>query len=277
MSKQIKKLGLTIKILLVGLCYSLSFNAASAENNNDKETQDTAKSHTQENKKKPENNTDILSANEPIYFVIGGSEDIKARFQFSFKYRIFDDDSTVLKHASWLENFHFAYTQTSLWNLSEDSAPFEDSSYRPSFFVDLYQHNELSLKPAFIRTGYEHESNGQAGDVSRSIDTAYIWPFWGGTYQGTEWFVAPKIWSYLAKGNHNSDISDYRGYSEIWFQYGNENSWLIATKLRPGKLGHPSHLAKGICAQHFSILTRLRNVLRLPLNIYFAVLVSAIS
>lgn len=182
-----------------------------------------------------------LSVNEPIYFVAGGSDKLKARFQFSFKYRIFEEDGTLLKKAPWLASLHFAYTQTSLWNLSDDSAPFEDSSYRPSFFFDIQGNNELSLMPAFVRTGYEHESNGQADEESRSMDTAYIWPFWGGQYRGRDWFVAPKIWTYLVKGGENPDISKYRGYSEIYFQYGNEDSWLIATKFRPGRLSHSAY------------------------------------
>jgi len=179
-----------------------------------------------------------LSVNEPIYFVYGGSDDLKARFQFSFKYRIFEKGGTVVNHAPWLKNFNFAYTQTSLWDLSNDSAPFEDSSYRPSFFFDIQKSNALSWVPAFIRTGYEHESNGQAGADSRSMDTAYLWAFWGGRFKGRDWFIGPKVWSYLQKADENQDIEEFKGYGELWLQYGNEDSWLLATKFRPGRLSH---------------------------------------
>lgn len=190
---------------------------------------------------RPDQQVAALSVNEPIYFVVGGSSELKARFQFSFKYRIFEEDGLALEKAPWLRNLHFAFTQTSLWNLSDDSAPFEDSSYRPSFFFDIYRSSKPSWRPAFIRTGYEHESNGQAGAVSRSMDTAYIWPFWGGQYRSRDWFVAPKLWTYLAKGGENPDISEYRGYNEIYFQYGNEDSWLLAMKVRPGRLNHSAY------------------------------------
>lgn len=182
-----------------------------------------------------------LSINEPIYFVLGGSSELKARFQFSFKYRIFEEGGAPLKKMPWLKNLHFAFTQTSLWNLSDDSAPFEDSSYRPSFFFDIYRSNQPGWRPSFVRTGYEHESNGQAGAMSRSMDTAFIWPFWTGQYRGRDWFIAPKVWTYLSKGNENPDISQYRGYNEIYLQYGNEDSWLLAVKVRPGRFDHSAY------------------------------------
>lgn len=61
-----------------------------------------------------------LTVYEPMYLIAGGEygEDIKARFQFSFKYRIFDPQSSLVKSTPWLKKFYLAYTQTSLWNLS---------------------------------------------------------------------------------------------------------------------------------------------------------------
>lgn len=172
-----------------------------------------------------------LSVNEPMYFVIGGGGDIKGRFQFSFKYRIFDQDSRFVRNAGWLGGIHFAYTQTSLWNLSADSAPFEDSSYRPSIFWD-FPTRQKGLIPAFIRTGFEHESNGQGDASSRSINTLFFWPFWGGEWLGRDWIVAPKLYAYLDKGEFNQDIEEYRGYADLWLRYGHEDSWLLSTTLR---------------------------------------------
>lgn len=177
-----------------------------------------------------------LSVNEPMYLVLGGSGDIKGRFQFSFKYRIFDEDSSIVRNTGWLGGVHFAYTQTSLWNLSADSLPFEDSSYRPSLFWDFYT-RQKGWSPTFIRTGYEHESNGQAGDTSRSIDTFIFWPFWGGQWHGRDWLIAPKYYAYLAKGEFNEDIAEYRGYTDLWLRYGNEDDWLVSSILRHGDGG----------------------------------------
>lgn len=172
-----------------------------------------------------------LSVNEPIYIVLGGRGDTKARFQFSFKYRIFDDDSDIVKDYNWLKNMHFAYTQTSLWNLSADSAPFEDSSYRPSLFWDIFTEKN-GFWPSLIRTGIEHESNGRDEEASRSIDTLFFWPFWGGTWHERDWLIAPKAYAYTSRGEYNKNIDDYRGYVDLYIRYGRENDWLLSTTLR---------------------------------------------
>ena len=179
----------------------------------------------------------ILSVNEPMYFIVGGSDDTKARFQFSFKYRIFDNESNFINKQSWLKGLHFSYTQTSLWNLSKNSAPFEDSSYKPSFFWDNETHQKNFL-PQFIRTGFEHESNGQTDEKSRSINTLYFWPFWRGKRQGNDWLIGPKFYYYLTKDEFNDDIEKYRGYVDLWLRYGKEDSWLISSILRHGESDH---------------------------------------
>jgi hypothetical protein len=59
-------------------------------------------------------NEPALSVNEPMYFVIGGSGGATARFQFSFKYRLFDPDSLPVSWLPPLAGLHFGYTQTSI-------------------------------------------------------------------------------------------------------------------------------------------------------------------
>lgn len=172
-----------------------------------------------------------LSVNEPIYFVLGGRDRVKARLQYSFKYRIFDEDGLFVQQAEWLRGLHLSYTQSSLWNISETSAPFEDSSYRPSLFWDLFS-NESVYFPSFIRSGYEHESNGQAGDSSRSIDTLFAWLFWDGQIGDYQWIVAPKLYGYLTTGGENEDIDEFRGYVDLYLRFGNEDGLLLSTTIR---------------------------------------------
>ncbi len=67
---------------------------------------------------------------------------------------------------------HFAYTQTSFWNLKSASKPFDDTSYKPELF---FLSSGSSLFPTkinrlFIQTGYQHESNGRDGESSRATD-----------------------------------------------------------------------------------------------------------
>ncbi|MDN3515986.1 phospholipase A [Aquisalimonas lutea] len=180
-----------------------------------------------------------LTVHEPLYFVVGrgAGEDTKARFQLSFKYRILDRKSLLARNAPWLADIHFGYTQTSLWNWDEESAPFEDSSYRPSVFWQtgrLHGPNSGS----FLRIGVEHESNGQAGDESRSLNTAFVQPGLSLDVLDRELLLAPTFHAYLDKGRYNTDIEDYRGYGDLLLRYGNDDSWVVQTRYRYGLGGH---------------------------------------
>jgi hypothetical protein len=110
-----------------------------------------------------------LSENEPMYFVVGARERWTARFQISFKYRLFDYDAGFGKERPWLTGLYFAYTQTSLWDLEGESAPFFDTSYRPSLFWRWLRTDQQTWIDG-VRIGVEHESNGQSGIESRSIN-----------------------------------------------------------------------------------------------------------
>ena len=175
-----------------------------------------------------------LSINEPMYFVVGKDDgETIARFQFSFKYLMFDADSTVVKNVSWLRNFNFAYTQASLWNLSADSKPFEDTNYRPSFFWEFLR-DRGGLSPVFLRTGYEHESNGQGGEESRSIDTLFFFPAWATLIKNHQLIIGTKLYCYLDQERNNRNIENYRGYADLLLRYGNEDGWLANMLYRHG-------------------------------------------
>lgn len=184
-------------------------------------------------------NEPALSANEPMYFVLGGRDRATARFQFSFKYRLFDPDSLPVAWFPPLSGLHFGYTQTSLWDLSTASAPFHDTSYRPSFF---WQGASLGkgLMPNLLRGGFEHESNGKDGVSSRSLNILFAQPVWSTIFaDGRTLFVAPKFYGYLDKAD-NPDIQHYRGYADWIFRYGHEGGWLLTSLLRRGTAGHGS-------------------------------------
>lgn len=184
-------------------------------------------------------NEPALSANEPMYFVIGGEGGTTARFQLSFKYRLFDPDSLPVEWFPPLSGLHFGYTQTSRWDLGADSAPFYDTSYRPSFF---WQGASLGkgLMPDLLRGGFEHESNGKDGASSRSLNILFAQPVWSGEFaDGRALIAAPKFYVYLDK-NDNPDIQRYRGYADWIFRYGREEDWILTTQLRQGTGGHGS-------------------------------------
>lgn len=175
-----------------------------------------------------------LSFYEPIYFAAGKNGDQDAKFQLSFKYRIFMPDD--LRSRAFFDNLYFAYTQRSLWDLSEESKPFKDTSYMPSVFYYL---PDIGLRSRFfsamgIAAGVGHESNGQAGGASRSINIAFVQPTWAfGNVNDTHLSVSPKLYYYLQK-SENPDIAKYRGYMDLLVKYGSPNGLQLATTLRKG-------------------------------------------
>jgi outer membrane phospholipase A len=183
-----------------------------------------------------------LSANEPMYLVFGGNDGMDARFQLSFKYRLFDARSLPARLFAPLGRMHVGYTQTSLWDLSDKSRPFRDTSYRPSLFWQgaLPATPGRPWLPAYLRGGYEHESNGKDGDKSRSIDILFAQPAWRADFAaGRTLFFAPKLFAYLDRDD-NRDIARYRGHVDWNLRYGDEAGWVLGARLRRGTAGHGS-------------------------------------
>lgn len=182
-----------------------------------------------------------LSANEPLYFVVGSSSerDFDARFQLSFKYRPFDPDARVAQYLPPLSNLYFAYTQTSLWDLGGNSSPFEDTSYRPSVYYK-WSGAGRGIVPDGWSVGLEHESNGRDGADSRSINTAFIKPTWNLDFaHGRRLTLSPKFYQYLEKSD-NSDIYKYRGYVDFQARFGREDGAILTALYRQGTGGHSS-------------------------------------
>ncbi|OWY31402.1 phospholipase A [Herbaspirillum robiniae] len=185
-------------------------------------------------------NSSRLSFNEPMYFQIGNSGDnTNAKFQLSFKFRLFVPDDPRSK--SLLDNLYFGYTQFSLWDLSAPSAPFRDTSYRPSVFYylpDVGIQNRVFSRIG-IATGLEHESNGKDGAESRSINTYFIQPTLNvGNLNDYHLTVSPKVYAYLGPTRDNPDIGAYRGHMDLKLAYGKPDGWELATTLRRGNGNH---------------------------------------
>lgn len=170
-----------------------------------------------------------LSRYEPVYFGMGGNGGLNAKFQLSLKYQPFD-----------LIPAYFSYSQTSLWDLHDNSAPFYDTSYRPRLF---FQNEELWVsrnnKVRFgIESGFAHESNGhEAGSQERSIYLLYGRPRLDWTAPDEyHFYVSPMVYGYLDKAD-NPDIADYRGYADLLIGV-NKNGWRLNTTLRKGAKAH---------------------------------------
>lgn len=176
-----------------------------------------------------------LSVNEPIYFVVGGDGD--ARFQLSFNYRLFSPEGPVVKLMPLLKGLHIGYTQNSFWDLGEDSKPFRDTSYRPSLFWQGKMEGRAWL-PQTWKAGYEHESNGEEDEESRSIDTLFFEPKWQKEFAGGNVLTFnPRIRAYLDK-DENPDIHRYRGYVNWAMQYGKDDGWKFSAQYLQGTAGY---------------------------------------
>ena len=133
--------------------------------------------------------TSNISFYKPTYFLFGTDLD-KTKFQISFKYNIFNPQSEMVERFSWLTGVHFAYTQTSYWNLESDSVPFEDTSYMPELFwvSKNFVSGDSGLRGVFLKSGFQHESNGpkseRRGESSRSTNFLYIQPIFSFYRQG---------------------------------------------------------------------------------------------
>ena len=180
-----------------------------------------------------------LSAHEPVYFLAGTRNGLNARYQLSFKDRIFDKESTPAQWLPALGQLHFGYTQTATWDLGVDSRPFHDTSYRPTLFWQKRLDYGESM-PRYLRAGYEHESNGRDGANSRSINLAYVQPAWRADFDDNKSLIfAPRFYSYLDK-DENADIARYRGYADWLLRYGDESEWVLSSRVRVGTAGHSS-------------------------------------
>jgi outer membrane phospholipase A len=173
-----------------------------------------------------------LSFYDPMFFVAGPSAEANAQLQLSFKMRLYEPRQPSRR---FLDNLYFGYTQTSFWDLTSDSKPFLDTSYRPAFF---YFVPDIGWRPGGqvvgLAAGYEHESNGKDGDASRSIDSLFVKPiFTWGDPADFHWTFAPKLYLYLDK-SENEDIQKYRGYGDFRFTYGSNSAWQLAASLRKG-------------------------------------------
>jgi phospholipase A1 len=163
-----------------------------------------------------------FSPYQPTYFVAGAVNPL-VRFQLSFKYRLFNPDSAVGK-IPVIGDLDFAYTQLSLWALTEPSAPFFDTNYQPEAFYnddDVQWLRLPGVRQLGLMAGFGHDSNGQAGPTSRQLNLLFVQPtFDFGDPEQFHFYVSPKAYIYIGDLSQNPDIAKFRGYVDARFVVG---------------------------------------------------------
>ena len=148
---------------------------------------------------------------EPIYMLFthdfSKKPDRKADelyFEFSFE-RPITYDALGLG-----EKISFAYAQNSWWQITQDSAPFRESNYRPELYVSAPVPFADELK-----IGAMHESNGKGGEESRSWNRLYAQSAWS----ADGFSITPRAWYAFWLDRTNEDIADYMGYGDLRASY----------------------------------------------------------
>jgi outer membrane phospholipase A len=206
-----------------------------------------------------------ISGYDPIYFAVGWRERFNARFQFSFKYRPVDPGPDNWESDFWrtlMGKAHFAYTQTSIWDLESFSKPFYDSSYKPTLFA-LHRFPVRSDSPwtFSLQAGAQHESNGKGGGTApvpsrpglispanagrhpsdtRSLNTLYLLPRARWEANGETFFEAALRASAYFQEDENPDIARYRGYAELTLRGGYVRGLQLSAHVRGKVDGHGS-------------------------------------
>lgn len=173
---------------------------------------------------------------QPVYFIVGGDGGLNAKFQISFRYRMFDGRGKLANRFPWLDDLYLSFSQTSLWDLGDLSKPFKDSSYRPRLFFadyDLGRVFDGRLRLG-VESGVGHESNGKDGEDSRSFNMLYVRPMLTlGDPEGLRFYFGPLIHNYVAASD-NPDIAHYRGYVDWLVGAGSKGGVDFWATLRKG-------------------------------------------
>ncbi len=174
-----------------------------------------------------------MTAYNPMFFLLG-TDLAKSTFQISFKYHFLDSSRPG---RGWMDGMHFAYTQTSFWDLKDESLPFKDTSYKPELFYlsgNLAGRGDDQTLGFFLKGGAMHESNGQGGPQSRSTNYLYIEPIVI-FYNPASRFglrVSPRLWVYVGNSNaDNPDLHAYRGYFRLNLKLGRADGVVVTTDL----------------------------------------------
>lgn len=146
-------------------------------------------------------------------------DDVEIKFQVSLKYLFMQD--LIFRDL----DLQFAFTTTSWWQAynSAISAPFRETNYEPEVIFNYHHSWSFFGLPVEQTTlSFNHQSNGQTGQLSRSWNRVIL----GFAFAPTDnvlwgfrtWYRLPEDEKSAAldpSGDDNPDIEKYMGYGEL--------------------------------------------------------------
>lgn len=164
--------------------------------------------------------THVRGLNESVYNLSPGEtvDNIEAQFQVSLQLRAAEDLFGLGA------DLGLAYTAKSFWQVynAEFSAPFRETNHEPEVFLSWRNdHKLLGFTHTFTQVGFNHQSNGRSGSLSRSWNRLYAQ--FGFETDNTlvlfkPWYRIPEDSKDNAgdiEGDDNPDIHNYLGYFEL--------------------------------------------------------------
>ena len=139
------------------------------------------------------------------------ADNLETKFQISIKvpivYNLFGDNGDL----------YLAYTNRSFWQqFNKDiSSPFRESDHEPEAWITFKNDWQiLGLRNSLNSVGISHQSNGQAGSLSRSWNRIYAHL----VFEHEDLYFAIKPWWRIPESgddDDNPDITDYMGNFEF--------------------------------------------------------------
>ena len=171
-----------------------------------------------------------LMTYNPIYGTFGPGTDSDGKLELSFQYKFFGD--ATRPGGDWKEGFRLAYTQTMFWDIGAKSKPFHDVNYSPELYYRYGIDRPLLGAATSVRGGFQHLSNGRAGDASRSVNWIYIEPQGIWRTHGLIVTAAPRYLVYVGSDNDNPGIARQRGHQALAFSIEQPDGFKLATQSR---------------------------------------------
>lgn len=149
-------------------------------------------------------------------------------YQLSFKLKMIDQAFNKPLDV-W-----FGYTQKSFWQAAnhDASSPFRETNYEPEVMAVVPLKGSLfGVNARFAGLGFVHQSNGQAGSLSRSWNRTYAQL---GVDSGNFSLVG-RVWKRVSEAvddDNNPDIVDYMGRGDLMAAYQWDNGQELTANVR---------------------------------------------